>query len=87
MPPSCNAQDHQNSAPTILLNKKGKTLTSFYVHFGFVVYTNNKSIGFILGSWVDTFEKRIVHFIFPTNFSCFKVVDVVAHQDWLLLKY
>jgi hypothetical protein len=63
-----NAQDHQNSAPTMALNKKGKKGTCFYVHFGFVVYTNNKSIGFILGSWVDTFEKRIVHFIFPHKF-------------------
>jgi hypothetical protein len=36
-----NAQDHQNLAPTIALNKKGKTWTGFYVHFGFVVYTNN----------------------------------------------
>jgi len=46
MPPSCNAQDHQNSAPTVALNNKGKTeAASYYVHFGFDVQEKGLSTG------------------------------------------
>jgi hypothetical protein len=44
----------------------------------------------ILGSWVDTLLilkgnlRRELNILFSPQISCFKAVEVVAHQGWLL---